>query len=231
MNVNVMNGISSPDTINGIGVDTSRKKDFSHAAWKIPLAPGRGAFLLLVKMNAWGLATVLNLAWARSQNFQGSVKTDWQNAWHNLGGSFQKLQSAVSAGRGKKAFAVKLAPQKIKNAYAKAVGKSIRGLNANTIAERDKYSGIADGGFTAAMAAAAPLVAALTPLILLAFGKGGDTLTNFEDPDLIDFDEVEDLPPPPPPEDGTKFGMDLKPIITVAAVALIGSQFLGKKKK
>jgi hypothetical protein len=169
MNVRILGKISgiSPnevlvnsESLTGIG---DEKKDILHGANRINpiLISGRAAFLSLIKINLWGMATNLNLAWARSnanENFgthqsYASVKQKWINAWYNLGGIFSNLQSAVNTGRYKKPFGIKLAPQSIKEAYQKATRSSISGMD-----------GI--GSVAATLTAAGTVIAALTGLLV-----------------------------------------------------------------
>jgi len=62
-------------------------------ALTIPLAPGRGIFLGMVKKNLDGMATKLTKV-----NQEKLKKT-----WHNAGGSFEKLQAAIKEGASKPA--------------------------------------------------------------------------------------------------------------------------------
>jgi hypothetical protein len=62
-------------------------------ALTIPLAPGRGIFLGMVKKNLDGMATKL------TKINQEKLK----NTWHRAGGSFEKLQAAIKEGASKPA--------------------------------------------------------------------------------------------------------------------------------
>jgi len=67
-------------------------KGFGQRAKKLALAPGRGAFLLLVLENVRGLATKLNkLTPEKRAGF-----------WGKLGGDKKKLESAINKGKDKK---------------------------------------------------------------------------------------------------------------------------------
>lgn len=64
------------------------------AAKTIGLAPGRGAFLLLVQFNVRGFAT--RLAAIDQQKLR--------DKWNQLGGNITELQKAIALGKGKKAI-------------------------------------------------------------------------------------------------------------------------------
>lgn len=66
---------------------------------KILLSPGRNAFLALVKLNVFGLATKLAKSIAAKES---GVKDHWEK---KLGGNFNKLKTAVAIGAKKKALA------------------------------------------------------------------------------------------------------------------------------
>jgi hypothetical protein len=76
-----------------------KKKEKKGKVKKVLLSPGRNAFLGIVKLNAFGLAT--KLAKAIEKNEAG-VKKHWEKS---LGGNFNKLKTAVSIGSKKKALA------------------------------------------------------------------------------------------------------------------------------
>lgn len=73
----------------------SRKKKKSTVK-KIALSPGRNAFLGLVSLNVFGLASKLSKALEKNP---GALKTQWEK---KLGGNFDKLKKAISKGAGKK---------------------------------------------------------------------------------------------------------------------------------
>ena len=70
-------------------------KDKPGPVKKIALAPARAAFLALVKINARGLATKLQISIGK-----GGDKT--KAFWNKVGGDFDKLTSAISTGAKKK---------------------------------------------------------------------------------------------------------------------------------
>jgi hypothetical protein len=134
-----------------------------HNRRKVFYSPARVAFIGLLRLNLWGLATILkktafevDKATTDSQsapNYWWDVQARWRNAWWNLGGTWSKFVSAVNAGSGKKPILVFLAPAKIKQ---KLRDKGIRGYA--------EESGI--GSLEATLTAAAAVIAALTPLII-----------------------------------------------------------------
>lgn len=86
------------------GVETAqigrrRRKDRpkSGRGKKVFLAPARGAFLTLVRLNVRGLATKLQQATSKS-------KKDVEEFWKKMGGSFNKLNETVNKGAKKKAL-------------------------------------------------------------------------------------------------------------------------------
>lgn len=89
LNNNIMDGIGS------IGKLSLRK--FTRGAKKVALAGPRNAFLLLVKVNALGLAG--RMAFANEKKLK--------DFWEKLGGNFNKLKTAVSQGKKKPAILAK----------------------------------------------------------------------------------------------------------------------------
>jgi hypothetical protein len=120
----------------GLGALVSTTKQVSgnaHSALRLapPLVLARGAFLGLLRLNVWGLATLLSkkaflvdaatTAKQTAPNMWWDVGARFRNGWFNLGGDWDKFVSAVNAGKGKKALGLKLAPAGIK-AKLKAQG-------------------------------------------------------------------------------------------------------------
>jgi hypothetical protein len=91
----------------------------------------RGAFLALIRLNVWGLATLLSkkaflvdaatTAKQTAPNMWWDIQAKFRNGWWNVGGDWDKFVSAVNAGKSKKALGFKLAPAGIK-AKLKAQG-------------------------------------------------------------------------------------------------------------
>lgn len=146
---------------------------------KIGLAPARGAFLLLVKFNARGLASKLQ------QSIQkGSTKT--KAFWEKVGGNFDKLKAEVSKGAKKKPlFGM----------------KKQRGVNGATeTVYIDQGIGVLDPGtqtlLVTALASAAPILLAVSKLFKSQSIPEGEE-------DVITDDEKKDEPGLDP--DGTGF--------------------------
>jgi len=135
-----------------------------HNRRKVFYSPARVAFIGLLRLNLWGLATILkktafevDKATTDAQsapNYWWDVQARWRNARWNLGGNWSKFVSAVNAGSGKKPILVFLAPAKIKQ---KLRDKGIRGYA--------EESGI--GSLEATLVAAATVITALSPLIIV----------------------------------------------------------------
>ncbi len=136
-----------------------------HNRRKVFYSPARGAFIGLLRLNLWGLASIIrktafevDKATTDSQsapNYYWDVGARWRNAWWNVGGSWDKFKNAVFAGANKKPTLVFLAPAKIKQ---KLRDKGIRGYAEN--------SPIGEVATATALTAAAAIITALTPLIL-----------------------------------------------------------------
>ena len=137
----------------------------AHNLLKYSLAFPRTSFLGMLRLNVWGIASMLRRtaffysdevsAQAKIPNLWWDVQARWRNGWYNLGGSWSSLEKAIFAGADKKPLLPGTAPGPIKSAL-KDIG--ITGL---------KSRGIGDlASITAAIAAATPIIVALTPLIL-----------------------------------------------------------------
>jgi hypothetical protein len=146
---------------------------------KIGLAPARGAFLLLVKFNARGLATKLQKSIEK-----GSTKT--KAFWEKVGGNFDKLKAEVNKGAKKKPlFGM----------------KKQKGVNGATQTEYlDQGIGVLDPGtqtlLITALASAAPILLAVSKLFKSQSIPEGEE-------DVITDDEKKDEPGLDP--DGTGF--------------------------
>ena len=92
-----------------------------HGAKRIAFAPARAAFLGLMRVNLWGMASVLaqtafevDKATTDSQsapNYWWDVGARWRNGWYNLGGSWSSFVKAVLKGKNRKPFLVAVAPR------------------------------------------------------------------------------------------------------------------------
>ena len=127
----------------GIGalLNTDRKgKPLFHDAKTLALAPARIAFLGLLRLNLWGISSLLK----KQMFFVDQATTDasamgqyywdiykrWDIGWYNLGGDMNSLVNAINAGSNKKPLAIKLAPKNIRD---KLKEKGISGIDAQGI--------------------------------------------------------------------------------------------------
>lgn len=134
----------------------------THNRRQILLSGPRAAFLLLLRLNVWGMATLLSKkAFEVNQSITDSqpngakwwdIGAQWRNAWWNLGGDWNGFINAVNAGKNKKFFALTLAPKSIKD---KLKSQGINGYGLGV-----------DPATAANITAAAGIIASLTPLIL-----------------------------------------------------------------
>jgi hypothetical protein len=155
------------------------------------LIAARGAFLGLIRLNVWGLATLLskkafevNKATTDAQpngKKWWDIQAKFRIAWWNVGGNWDKFLSAVNAGKNKKALGFKLAPSGIK---AKLKAQGIGSYSA-----LGSYNqGIGEPATLATTATAASAIyLALKPIIDDLFDKfkkdvPSDFLDEFEDP-------------------------------------------------
>lgn len=147
-----------------------------HGAKRIAFAPARAAFLGLLRINLWGMASVLaqtafevDKATTDSQsapNYWWDVGARWRNGWYNLGGSWSSFVKAVLKGKNRKPLFVVFAPRSIKN---KLKAKGITG---------GVGIGVVDPATLTTIGTAAAIISALTPLLLgtinlLQAGKAG----------------------------------------------------------
>lgn len=117
MNVKGITGIAGSTGTYGAGTSNAMlgaigavaKSAAKRAAAIVPLTPARAAFLALVRLNALGLASVINFAWAKSADQNkgrpgdSPAKSDTLSKWYNLGGNADSLNAAIRAGEQKKA--------------------------------------------------------------------------------------------------------------------------------
>tara|TARA_R110000764_G_scaffold19815_3_gene51606 strand:- start:222 stop:974 length:753 start_codon:yes stop_codon:yes gene_type:complete len=114
--------------LGGLNLETK----MSEFKWKVahifPAAVlGRSAFLALLRLNIFGLSTVFSkrvffvsdavTATQKEPNFWWDYQKRLRIGWHNLGGKWDSLTSAINAGKGKKAIGISIAPKTIKDAY------------------------------------------------------------------------------------------------------------------
>jgi hypothetical protein len=151
----------------GIGalLNTENKNPlWAHKAKILPLGPSRLAFLGLIRLNVWGIASLIKQqaffidqattdASAMGQYYWDVYKR-WDVGWYNLGGDSSSLFSAVNAGANKKPLGIKLAPKDLRK---KLEEKGISGLEPQGI------------GVTleAAIVSASLIITPLVPLIIM----------------------------------------------------------------
>ena len=129
----------------------------------------RAAFLAMIRLNVWGIATIFSKKAflvdqkttdaSKMGEYWWNIQEKLRNGWWNVGGSWNSLVNAINAGKGKIPLGAAFAPRKIKDALKK---KGINGANSQGI-------GI-DPATASFIAAATPVVTALTPLIVLVVG-------------------------------------------------------------
>ena len=177
------------DTSIGALISTSSQiSTAGHNAAKIALSIPRTAFLSLIRLNVWGLATLLSkkaflvdaatTATQKAPNMWWDLQAKWRNAWWNIGGDWDSFVSAVNAGKGKKALGFKLAPKAVKDKL------KAQGIGSYTALGSIDEQGI---GITleAGIAAAATIIGLVMPIITLLFN---DAKNNLPASDFEDFD-------------------------------------------
>lgn len=172
--------------IGSIGAITKNK--VKRAAAIVPLSTARAAFLSLVRLNALGLASVINYAWAKSadqnkgRSGDSPAKSDTLSLWYNLGGEADALNAAIRAGEKKKAvgnkFILWLEKKNFRgiNKYAALLQETIdHYVNKRKIdiRERKKVRGIGVTGeeVLAFLTKATPVLIGLLPIIEALAGK------------------------------------------------------------
>lgn len=173
-------------SIGAIVSTSSQITTAGHNTAKIALAVPRAAFLALIRLNVWGLATLISkraflvdaatTATQKAPNMWWDLQKKWRNAWWNLGGDWDEFVSAVNAGKGKKALGFKLAPAGIKEKL------KAQGIGSFTALGATEEQGI---GITleAGIAAASAIIALLLPLLTLMFDNAKKDIpaSDFED--------------------------------------------------
>ena len=118
MNVKGITGIAGSAGTYGAGTSNAmlgaigavkKVSAVAHGVAAGALSTARWAFLALVRLNALGLASVINYAWAKSADQNkgrpgdSPAKSDTLTKWYNLGGRVDSLNAAIKAGEQKKA--------------------------------------------------------------------------------------------------------------------------------
>jgi hypothetical protein len=221
--------IGNQTALNGVNT-ASQVSLVNHKLKIIPLSLPRGAFLGLIRLNIWGLATLLSkkaflvdaatTAKQTPPNMWWDVGGRWRNGWWNLGGDWDKFVSAVNAGKGKKALGFKLAPKQIKE---KLKAQGIGGLN--------NYNNTGIGSVTAAtLISAAEITIAFMPLILMLVNsiKKDLPVDSFEEINYVD-EKGNPVSPPTGADDSTSSSMAGAGLIGLAALAAIYFGTMTKK--
>jgi hypothetical protein len=221
--------IGNQTALNGVNT-ASQVSLVNHKLKIIPLSLPRGAFLGLIRLNIWGLATLLSkkaflvdaatTAKQTPPNMWWDVGGRWRNGWWNLGGDWDKFVSAVNAGKGKKALGFKLAPKQIKE---KLKAQGIGGLN--------NYNNTGIGSPTAAtIISAAEIIIAFMPLILMLVNSIKKDLPadSFEEINYVD-EQGNPVSPPTGANDSETSLMGGAGLIGLAALAAIYFGTMSKK--
>ena len=147
---------------------------------KALLAVPRNALLALIRLNAFGMATLLkkkafevNAATTNAQpNGQKwwDIQAKWRNGWNNAGGDWSSLVNAINAGYKKKPLGIKLAPKNIKDKL-KSQGIGSYGLGGVEVVDLEEGKIGELASFTATITAATGLIVALNELISPLFNN------------------------------------------------------------
>jgi hypothetical protein len=198
----------------------------AHRAKTVALSIPRGAFLGLLRINVWGLASLIkkrafevDKATTDKQKmgeYWWDVQAKWRNAWWNLGGTWDKFVSAVNKGASRKPLAYAIAPKKIKDSLKAQGIKGLQGI------------GVVDPGTVTLITSAGVIITAVMPLIMFLVGKTKDTLPP-EDIEYIYEDEL-DGGNSGDDSDGIKFDMKTAGF-GLLGVGVLAMLFMGDKKK
>jgi hypothetical protein len=213
---------TSLGAINGIVNTESQVSLTEHRAKTVLLSLPRTAFLALLRLNVWGMATLLSKraflvdeATTARQSVPymwWDLQADWRNAWWNLGGSWDSFVGAVNAGKTKKFLAIKLAPKKIRQLLEdQGIGSTSTLLN----------KGIGAVAEATTIATASAIIIAVTPLIqiLLTNIKKDVPITDLQTFDSFNADDTL------PPKDGMQAGVGL------IGAAVLAALYFGTQKK
>ena len=152
----------------GALLNTDRKGNPNfHNVKKLALGASRIALLGLLRINLWGLSSLLK----KQMFFVDQATTDasemgqyywdvykrWDIGWYNLGGDMSSLVNAINAGANKKPIAVNLAPKGIRE---KLKAKGISGIEAQGI-----------GSVAAVIGTAMLVISPLIPLMMVAINN------------------------------------------------------------
>jgi hypothetical protein len=244
MNVKGITGINGSTGTYGAGTSNAMignigaiaKNNAKRAAAMVPMTLPRNAFLALVRLNALGLASVINYAWAKSADQNkgkpgdAPAKSDTLAAWYNLGGNADALNAAIKAGEQKKAagnkFILWLAEKNIPGAkrYGALLKETIdHYVNSRKIDIREKKGvrgiGMTGAEIAAAIAAATPVIMAIIPLIAAMASR------EMSQTELDQFNDGTDFTPGAPTQAG-----GLTPLLIAGGLAA-ALLLTGKKSK
>ena len=222
------------DTTIGALLNTSSQVSTTEHRLKMAaLSIPRVAFLGIIRLNVWGLATLLSkkaflvdaatTATQKAPNMWWDVQKKWRNGWWNLGGSWDEFVSAVNAGKGKKALGFKLAPKGVKDKL------KAQGIGSYTALGSIYEQGI---GVTleAGIAAASAIIIAVMPLIQILMDNVKKDLpaNSFEEINYVD-EQGNPVSPPTGADDSETSSMAGAGLIGVAALAAIYFGTMSKK--
>ncbi len=150
----------------------------NHNIKKRGLSAARKAFLVLVQLNVWGLATLLSKKaffvskdvdrQAGVGNLWWDVQGRWRNAWYNVGGKWDSLVNAINRGKNKKALGFAFAPAGIKR---KLKAQGIGSYTALGSYNKNVGIGVAGQAVVQAVKLASQIYISLKPIIDDLFDK------------------------------------------------------------
>lgn len=256
MNVKGITGIAGSTGTYGAGTGNAMlgaigaiaKSTAKRAAAIVPLTPARAAFLALVRLNALGLASVINFAWAKSADQNkgrpgdSPAKSDTLSMWYNLGGRTDSLNAAIRAGETKKAvgnkFVLWLGKKNVPGVkkYAALLKETIdHYVNKRKIdiREKKKVRGIgaepASTGIAATITAAMPIILAILPILAALAGRTPSD-SEFNDLAKTYGDGTTDTPPADFTPSGGAMAGGLTPLLIAGGLAA-ALLLTGKKSK
>lgn len=152
------------------GIGAVERKQGLHTVNVAALSAPRAAFLGLLRLNIFGLASVLNLKSARSwSGGRNLFMEDLKRQWYNLGGiNFDAVEKAWQAGSKKRALAVKLIgklPKKFLGKYLAELKDAQKYYKSKGIDIAPKGIGAVDPATMTAITAALAIISQLLPII------------------------------------------------------------------
>lgn len=196
---------------------TSKNKPLAHQLKVLPFAAPRAAFLGLIRLNIWGLATLMKKQMflvdkattdaSKMGQYYWDIYQRWDIGWYNLGGNMNSLVNAINAGHSKRPLGIKLAPKSLRD---KLAAKGISGVDPQGI-------GSIEAGIATAMIVITPLIPLIMQLINNVVGKNNKS-----------GDTYDDFTIPPPTDSGISPGMMGAGLV---GVALLAALYIGTKKK